>query len=98
MAIELQTLMQSKGDSDGRRKKAEALVQELQLKYAESERQRLELGEKLGKVQVPSERCSCCGLYDSGTLNHWVLVLLLLHNGIVFPFLHVFLHFHFPPD
>lgn len=98
MAIEVRTLMQGKGESDSRRKKVEAQLQEVQLKYAESERQRLELGEKLGKVQVPSERCFCCGLYNSGTLNLWVLVLLLLHNRVVFPFLHVFLHFHFPPD
>lgn len=52
LSIELQTLVQSKGDSEHRRKKAEALVQELQLKFSESERQRLEYGEKLAKVQV----------------------------------------------
>lgn len=52
LSIELQTLMQSKGDSEHRRKKAETLVQELQLKFSESERQRVELGEKLTKVQV----------------------------------------------
>lgn len=52
LSIELQTLMQGKGESEHRRKKAESQVQELQLKYSESERQRLELTEKLGKVQV----------------------------------------------
>lgn len=52
LAIELQTLMQGKGDSEHRRKKAEAQVAELQLKFSESERQRVELAEKLTKVQV----------------------------------------------
>lgn len=52
LTIELQTLMQGKGDSEHRRKKAESLVQELQLKYSESERQRVEQAEKLAKVQV----------------------------------------------
>lgn len=52
LSIELQTLMQGKGESEHRRKKAESLVQELQLKYSESERQRVEQAEKLAKVQV----------------------------------------------
>lgn len=52
LAIEMQTLMQGKGESEHRRKKAEGQVQELQLKHSESERQRLELAEKLAKVQV----------------------------------------------
>lgn len=52
LAIELQTLMQGKGDSEHRRKKAEGQVTELQLKFSESERQRVELAEKLTKVQV----------------------------------------------
>lgn len=52
LSIELQTLMQGKTDSEHRRKKAESQVQELQLKHSESERQRLELAEKLTKVQV----------------------------------------------
>ena len=52
LAIELQTLMQGKGDSEHRRKKAEGLVQELQLKHSESERQRVEHAERLSKMQV----------------------------------------------
>lgn len=52
LSIELQSLMQGKGESEHRRKKAEGLVQELQLKHSESERQRMELAEKLTKVQV----------------------------------------------
>uniref|UniRef100_A0A8C7M7L3 Myosin-9 n=1 Tax=Oncorhynchus kisutch TaxID=8019 RepID=A0A8C7M7L3_ONCKI len=46
LAIELQTLMQGKGDSEHRRKKAEGQVQELQVKHGESERQRIELAER----------------------------------------------------
>lgn len=52
LSIEVQTLMQVKGESEHRRKKAETLVQELQLKFSESERQRLELADKLTKAQV----------------------------------------------
>lgn len=52
LVIEVQTLMQGKGESEHRRKKAEAQVQELQLKYSESECQRVELVEKLAKMQV----------------------------------------------
>lgn len=44
--------MQGKGESEHRRKKADVQVQELQLKYSESERQRVELVEKLTKMQV----------------------------------------------
>uniref|UniRef100_A0A8D2ZN18 Myosin-9 n=1 Tax=Scophthalmus maximus TaxID=52904 RepID=A0A8D2ZN18_SCOMX len=55
LAIEMQTLMQGKGDSEHRRKKAEVQVQELQLKHSESERQRLEQAEKLSKLQVQFE-------------------------------------------
>lgn len=52
MTIEVQALTQGKADSEHRRKKAEAQVQELQLKHSESERQRVELVEKLSKTQV----------------------------------------------
>lgn len=52
LQIELKTLAQGKGDSEHRRKKAESQVQELQVKYGESERQRQELAEKLTKMQV----------------------------------------------
>uniref|UniRef100_A0A667ZP52 Myosin-9 n=1 Tax=Myripristis murdjan TaxID=586833 RepID=A0A667ZP52_9TELE len=50
LAIELQTLMQGKGESEHRRKKAEAQVQELQVKHAESERQKVELAERVAKI------------------------------------------------
>lgn len=52
LVIEVQTLVQAKGDSEHRRKKAESQVQELQLKYTECDRQRVELAEKLTKMQV----------------------------------------------
>lgn len=52
LVIEVQTLAQAKGESEHRRKKADAQVQELQLKYTESDRQRAELVEKLTKMQV----------------------------------------------
>uniref|UniRef100_A0A667ZWW8 Myosin-9 n=1 Tax=Myripristis murdjan TaxID=586833 RepID=A0A667ZWW8_9TELE len=50
LAIELQTLMQGKGESEHRRKKAEAQVQELQVKHAESERQKVELAERVAEL------------------------------------------------
>lgn len=56
LAIEIQTLMQGKTDSEHRRKKAEGQVQELLLKHSESERQRVEQAEKLSKVQVREHR------------------------------------------
>uniref|UniRef100_A0A671RK52 Myosin-9-like n=1 Tax=Sinocyclocheilus anshuiensis TaxID=1608454 RepID=A0A671RK52_9TELE len=52
LQIELQTLMQGKGDSEHRRKKAETQLQELQVKHAESERQRSEFAEKAAKLQA----------------------------------------------
>lgn len=52
LQIEMNTLTQGKGDSEHRRKKAEAQVQELQVKYGESERQRQEVTEKMAKMQV----------------------------------------------
>ncbi|XP_060921730.1 myosin-9-like isoform X1 [Labrus mixtus] len=52
LTIETQTLCQGKGESEHRRKKAEAQVLELQRKHLESEHQRMELAEKLTKVQA----------------------------------------------
>ena len=52
LQIELQSLTQSKNDSEHRRKKVEAQLQELQLKHTESERQKKELSEKVAKMQV----------------------------------------------
>lgn len=77
LTIELQALMQSKGESEHRRKKAEGQVQELLLKFTESERQRQEQSEKLVKLQVLSERSRCGFLSANGALNcsHQQLVL-----------------------
>lgn len=52
LVFEVKTLTQAKGESEHRRKKAEVQVQELQLKYTESDRQRAELAEKVTKMQV----------------------------------------------
>lgn len=68
LSIELQTLMQSKGDSEHRRKKAEALVQELQIKLTDSERQRLESAEKLTRVQVTIDHSHWVFRYANTTL------------------------------
>lgn len=43
---------QSKADSEHRRKKAESQVQELQVKYGDSERQKQEALENMAKLQV----------------------------------------------
>ncbi|XP_030196042.1 myosin-9 isoform X1 [Gadus morhua] len=58
LAIELQTLMQGKGESEHRRKKAEGQVQELQVKHGESERQRQELAERVTKLQAELDNVS----------------------------------------
>lgn len=52
LQIELKTQTQGKGESEQRRKKAESLVQDLQVKYAESERQRQEFADRIAKMQV----------------------------------------------
>lgn len=57
LQIEMKTLTQGKGESEGRRKKAEAQVQELQVKYGESERQKQEMSEKMAKMQVQYGQC-----------------------------------------
>lgn len=56
LQIELSTQTQGRGESELRRKKAESLVQDLQVKYGESERQRQELADRTAKMQV---RGSC---------------------------------------
>lgn len=56
LQIELKTLTQGKNDSEHRRKKAEGQLQELQVKHGESERQRLELADKVNKMQVCNQK------------------------------------------
>lgn len=50
--IELKALKQGKSESEHRRKKAETHLQELQIKYEDTERQKQEALEKTTKLQV----------------------------------------------
>lgn len=52
LQIEMETLRQSKVDSEHRRKKAEAQVRGLECKYTDSEQQQQETDEKMAKLQV----------------------------------------------
>lgn len=52
LANEVKVLLQGKGDSEHKRKKAEAQLQELQVKLTEGERVRMELADKVTKLQV----------------------------------------------
>lgn len=50
----MKALLQGKGDSEHKRKKVEAQLQELQVKFSEGERVRTELADKVTKLQVSS--------------------------------------------
>uniref|UniRef100_A0A8C0XPT9 Myosin-9 n=1 Tax=Castor canadensis TaxID=51338 RepID=A0A8C0XPT9_CASCN len=52
LANEVKALLQGKGDSEHKRKKVEAQLQELQVKFNEGERVRTELADKVTKLQV----------------------------------------------
>lgn len=52
LANEVKVLLQGKGDSEHKRKKVEAQLQELQVKFSEGERVRTELADKVTKLQV----------------------------------------------
>lgn len=52
LANEVKVLLQGKGDSEHKRKKVEAQLQELQVKFSEGERVRTELADKVSKLQV----------------------------------------------
>lgn len=52
LANEVKALLQGKGDSEHKRKKVEAQLQELQVKFSEGERVRTELADKVTKLQV----------------------------------------------
>ena len=52
LANEVKVLLQGKGDSEHKRKKVEAQLQELQVKFTEGERVRTELADKVSKLQV----------------------------------------------
>ena len=55
LVIEVQTLLQGKGELEHRKKKAETQLQELQIKHGEAERQRHDLAEKVTKMQVRTD-------------------------------------------
>ncbi|KAL8221982.1 UNVERIFIED_CONTAM: hypothetical protein K2H54_074742 [Gekko kuhli] len=52
LSNEVKVLLQSKGDSEHKRKRADTQLQELQVKFAEGERVRTELAERVNKLQV----------------------------------------------
>lgn len=56
LANEVKVLLQGKGDSEHKRKKVEAQLQELQVKFNEGERVRTELADKVTKLQVRPPR------------------------------------------
>lgn len=60
LSIEIKSLMQSKAESEHRRKKLESIMQEMQVKYTDGDRSRSELIERVGKLQVKTQtrRCS----------------------------------------
>lgn len=65
LANEVKVLQQGKADTEHKRKKVEAQLQELQLKFTEGERVRTELADKVSKLQVrPPPDClgpgPCC--------------------------------------
>uniref|UniRef100_A0A8C2MIA3 Myosin-9 n=1 Tax=Cricetulus griseus TaxID=10029 RepID=A0A8C2MIA3_CRIGR len=59
LANEVKVLLQGKGDSEHKRKKVEAQLQELQVKFSEGERVRTELADKVTKLQVRLLLCHC---------------------------------------
>lgn len=63
LQIELKTQTQGKGESEQRRKKAESLVQDLQVKHGESERQRQELADRVAKMQVRGSSGATVGFF-----------------------------------
>lgn len=63
LQIELKTQTQGKGESEQRRKKAESLVQDLQVKHGESERQRQELADRVAKMQVRGSSGATMGFF-----------------------------------
>lgn len=76
LQIELKTQTQGKGESEQRRKKAESLVQDLQVKHGESERQRQELADRVAKMQVRGSSGATVGVFclfclmEAQFLNH----------------------------
>lgn len=52
LSNEVKVLLQSKGDSEHKRKRVDTQLQELQVKFTEGERVRTELTERVNKLQV----------------------------------------------
>ena len=55
LVIEVEALLQGKGELEHRKKKAETQLQELQIKHSEAERQRHDLADKVTKLQVRTD-------------------------------------------
>ncbi|XP_078286552.1 myosin-9 isoform X2 [Rhinoraja longicauda] len=51
LSVEMKSLMQTKADSEHKRKKLESILQEMQVKNTDGDRSRTELFEKAGKLQ-----------------------------------------------
>ena len=72
LANEVKVLQQGKADTEHKRKKVEAQLQELQVKFTEGERVRTELADKVSKLQVrpppdclgPSHAARAPGLFS----------------------------------
>ncbi|XP_053109441.1 myosin-9 [Hemicordylus capensis] len=58
LSNEVKVLLQAKGDSEHKRKRTETQLQELQVKFAEGERVRTELAERVNKLQVELDNVS----------------------------------------
>uniref|UniRef100_A0A8C2U441 Myosin-9 n=1 Tax=Coturnix japonica TaxID=93934 RepID=A0A8C2U441_COTJA len=56
LSNEVKVLLQGKGDAEHKRKKVDAQLQELQVKFTEGERVKTELAERVNKLQVSEER------------------------------------------
>lgn len=52
LSNEVKVLLQGKGDAEHKRKKVDAQLQELQVKFTEGERVKTELAERVNKLQV----------------------------------------------
>uniref|UniRef100_A0A7M4FNR1 Myosin-9 n=1 Tax=Crocodylus porosus TaxID=8502 RepID=A0A7M4FNR1_CROPO len=86
LSNEVKVLLQGKGDSEHKRKKVETQLQELQVKFAEGERVRTELAEKVNKLQVrvmtlphPSQHTPQllvpCSLKERSSIPTWCFAL-----------------------
>lgn len=56
LTMEVRSLAQAKQDGENKRKKLEGQVTDLQSRFADSEKQKAELGERCSKITVNEER------------------------------------------